>query len=52
MEIKFKKISKDIQIYPEAFKRKVIEEFFQAAAPKWSCCVSMELKQKAAYNDG
>ncbi len=31
MEVNFKKINKDIQVYPEAFKRKVVEEYLSGA---------------------
>jgi len=51
-EIKFEKVNKDIQVYPEDFKRKVVEEYLAAAAQKWICCVSMESKQKVVFKDG
>jgi len=42
MAVRFEKISKEIQIYPEAFKRKVVEEYLLGS------CTKMELLRK--YN--
>ena len=52
MGVKFEKVSKEIQIYPEAFKRKVVEEYVSAPVVKWTICASMASKQKAAYKGG
>ncbi len=40
MEVNFEKINKDIQVYPEAFKRKVVEEYLSGA------CTKMDLLRK------
>ena len=40
MNAKFEKVNKDIQIYPEKFKRKVIEEYLAGG------CTKMELLRK------
>ena len=52
MGVKFEKVSKGIQIYPEAFKRKVVEDTSPAPVVKWIICASMASKQKAAYKGG
>jgi len=39
-EVEFKKVSKDIQIYPEEFKRKVVEEYMAGG------CTKMDLLRK------
>jgi transposase len=40
MAVKFKKLSKEVQVYPEAFKRKVIEEYLCGT------CTKMDLLRK------
>jgi transposase len=40
MEVNFEKINKDIQVYPEAFKRKVVEEYL------YGPCTKMDLLRK------
>lgn len=47
MEIKFKKINKDIQIYPEAFKRKVIEEYLSGSSTKMDLLRKYGIKTKS-----
>jgi transposase len=39
-EIKFEKVNKDIQVYPEDFKRKVVEEYLAGG------CTKMDLLRK------
>jgi transposase-like protein len=39
-EVEFKKVNKDIQIYPEEFKRKVVEEYLAGG------CTKMDLLRK------
>jgi len=39
-EIKFEKVNKDIQVYPEEFKRKVVEEYLAGG------CTKMDLLRK------
>jgi transposase-like protein len=47
MEVKFEKINKDIQVYPEAFKRKVIDEYLSGSSTKMDLLRKYGIKTKS-----
>ena len=47
MGVKFEKVSKEIQIYPEAFKRKVVEEYLSGTCSKMDLLRKYGIKTKS-----
>jgi len=47
MEVKFEKINKNIQVYPESFKRKVVEEYLSGCATKMDLLRKYGIKTKS-----
>lgn len=46
-EVEFKKVNKDIQIYPEEFKRKVVEEYLAGGCTKVALLRKYGIKTKS-----